>query len=130
MKISKEDFARKLTESFPEKADALKQHYEEYGELLGHVFFSDEINVPLLAMLQENESTDEILKYCRFIEEMWRDGTDEVANITDVTILERLSDDEVVWEHFGKNISVEFKAYINDEFMIFNKLLMHNVKKL
>ncbi len=38
MKISKEEFARKLTGLFREKMEALKQHYEDYGELLGHVF--------------------------------------------------------------------------------------------
>ncbi|MDE7361022.1 MAG: hypothetical protein K2N38_03710 [Oscillospiraceae bacterium] len=130
MKISKEDFAQKLTEIFPEKAAALKQHYEEYGELLGHVFFSDEINVPLFAMLMERESGDEISKYCVFIEEMWRDGADDVVNIVNVTIVERLSDDETVWEHFGKNISDDFITYINEDWLIANKLMMCSIKRL
>lgn len=130
MKISKEEFARKLTELFPEKTEALKQHYEDYGELLGHVFFSEEINVPLFDMLLESAGGDEISKYCGFIEEMWRNGADDVVNVVDVTILERLSDDETVWENFGKNISDEFKVYINEDLLISNKLMMYNVKKL
>lgn len=130
MKISKEEFALKLTELFPEKREALKQHYEDYDDLLGHVFFSDEINVPLFDMLLESASGDEISKYCDFIEEMWRYGTDDVVNVVDVTILERLSDDETVWENFGKNISDEFKVYINEDLLISNRLMMYNVKKL
>lgn len=130
MKISKEDFARKLVELFPEKAEALKQHYEDYGELLGHVFFSEEINVPLFDMLLESANGDEISKYCGFVEEMWQNGADEVVNVVDVTILERLSDDETVWKNFGKNVSNEFKRYINEDLLINNTLMTYNVKKL
>lgn len=129
MKISKEIFAQKLTELFPEKAEALKQHYEDYGELLGHVFFSDEINVPLFDMLLESANGDEISKYCGFVEKMWRNGADDVVNVVDVTILERLSDNETVWENFGKNISDEFKVYVNEDLLISNNM-MYNVKKL
>lgn len=129
MKISKEDFARKLTEIFPEKADALNRHYRDYGELLGHIFFADEINLPLFDLLLENEASEDISKYCGFIEEMRRNGTDDVVNIVDVTIVERLSDDDTVWEHFGKNISDDFITYINEELLGANKM-MSNVKRL
>ncbi|MDE6731295.1 MAG: hypothetical protein K2J77_00265, partial [Oscillospiraceae bacterium] len=64
-----------------------------------------------------------------FVEEMWRNGADDVVNVVDVTILERLSDDETVWENFGKNISDEFKVYVNEDLLISNNM-MYNVKKL
>ena len=115
---------------FPEKSEALKLHYDDYGELLGHVFFSDEINVPLFDMLLESDNGEEITKYCGFIEEMWRDGANDVVNVVDVTILERMSDNETVWENLGKNISDEFKVYINEDLLISNRLMMYNVKKL
>jgi hypothetical protein len=39
LKVTKEQFAKKLVKLFPEKKQALRQHYEDFGELLGHVFF-------------------------------------------------------------------------------------------
>lgn len=129
MKAAKEQFANKLVELFPEKKQALIQHYEDFGELRGHIFFGDEINVPLFDLLQKNEAGNKVSSYCRFIEEMWKNGTDDVVNIVNVTIVERLSDDETVWIRFGKNISNEFKLYINDN-LIKNNIAMCGVKKL
>lgn len=129
MKVTKEQFANKLVELFPEKKQALIQHYEDFGELRGHIFFGDEINVPLYDLLQKNDVSNKVSAYCQFVEEMWRNGTDDVVNIVDVTIAERLSDDETVWNRFGKNISNEFKVYINDD-LIKNNIAMCGVKKL
>lgn len=129
MKAAKEQFANKLVELFPEKKQALIQHYEDFGELRGHIFFGDEINVPLVDLLQKNEAGNKVSSYCRFIEEMWKNGTDDVVNIVNVTIVERLSDDETVWIRFGKNISNEFKLYINDN-LIKSNIAMCGVKKL
>ncbi len=129
MKVTREQFAEKLVKLFPEKKQALKQHYEDFGELLGHIFFYDEINIPLSDLLQKNDAGFKISAYCRFIEEMWRNGTDDVVNIVDVTVVECLSDDETVWNRFGKNISNEFKAYINDDLLKGN-ILMRGVAKL
>ena len=89
----------------------------------------DEISVPLFHLLQKNDASFKISTYCRFIEEMWRNGTDDVVNIVDVTIAEHLSDDETVWNRFGKNISNEFKTYINDDLLKGN-ILMRGVAKL
>ncbi|MCI9602350.1 MAG: hypothetical protein HFI17_17970 [Lachnospiraceae bacterium] len=129
MKVTREQFAKKLVKLFPEKKQALRQHYEDFGELLGHIFFYDEINIPLSDLLQKNDAGFKISAYCRFIEEMWRNGTDDVVNIVDVTVVECLSDDETVWNRFGKNISNEFKAYINDDLLKGN-ILMRGVAKL
>ncbi|MCM1164838.1 MAG: hypothetical protein NC299_01610 [Lachnospiraceae bacterium] len=129
MKISKEDFACRLTDIFPEKTNALKRHYGDYGELLGHIFFADEVSLPLFELLLESDSGGEISKYCGFIEEMWQNGADDVVNIVDVTIAERLSDDDIVWERFGKNISDDFITYINEELLAANKMIS-NAKRL
>lgn len=129
MKVTREQFAEKLVKLFPEKKQVLRQHYEDFGELLGHIFFYDEINIPLSDLLQKNDAGFKISAYCRFIEEMWRNGTDDVVNIVDVTVVECLSDDETVWNRFGKNISNEFKAYINDDLLKGN-ILMRGVAKL
>lgn len=44
MKVTREQFANRLVELFPEKKQALLQHYEDFGELLGHIFFNDVIS--------------------------------------------------------------------------------------
>ena len=62
----------------------------------------------LFDLLKKNDSGFEISTYCQLVEEMWRSGTDDVVNIVDVTIVERLSEDETVWNRFGENISNEF----------------------
>lgn len=51
---------------------------------------------------------------------MWRYGEEAVKNVVDVTLLERLSDDEAVWCSFGQYISDDFKKYINEELLIGN----------
>lgn len=129
MKVTREQFANKLVELFPEKKQALRQHYEDFGELLGHIFFDDEIRISLFDLLQKDDVSLKISTYCQFIEEMWRNGTDEVVNIVDVTIVEGLADDETVWTRFGENISNEFKTYINDDLLKGN-ILMRGVAKL
>lgn len=116
-KVTKEEMAQKLVQLFPEKAPALKKHGEDYGKMLGHIFFAEEINVPLVELLTENAFSEKIACYCGFIEDMWRNGDAAVANIVDVTILERLSDDETVWRRFGQHISEDFKRYINRELL-------------
>lgn len=129
MKQTKEEFACRLVELFPEKADSLKQHYDDYGELLAHVFFSYEITALLFDLLLENETSDKIKVYCSFIEDMWKKGTDDVVNVVDVTIAERLPDDVIVWEHFGRNITDEFIIYINNDLLV-NNLMMCGVSEL
>lgn len=129
MKYTKEFFADRLTELFIEKTKNLKLHYEDYNELTAHIFFADEINVPLFELLKQNTDIAEIKKYCSFIEDMWLNGTDDVVNVVDVTILERLSDDATVWKNFGKYISNEFIRYINTDLLL-NNSMMYGADKL
>jgi len=116
--MNKEHFAEKLIEIFPEKYDVLHEHYHDYNELLGHVFFSEAINIELFDLLLLNRNNETIKKYCDFIEEMWLMGDETVRNIVDVTILERLSDGNKVWVNFGNYISNEFKDYITMIYLI------------
>ena len=46
-----------------------------------------------------------------------------------MTVLERLSDDDAVWQQFGKSISSEFRDYMNHEVLAQN-VLMAAVKKI
>lgn len=121
----KEDFAKKLVEIFPEKSSALAEHYGDFGELLGHVFFADEIGDPLFELLKEHVEFEKIDAYCRFVEEMWRCGTEDVVNIVNVTILERLSDDTSAWNNFSMHITQAFQDFINDEILTHNPMMQH-----
>lgn len=127
--MNKEECAKELIKQFPEKEDALSMHYIDYGEILPHVFFSEEVNVPLIALLHENKDAKTILKYCALIETMWSVGTEDIQNVVDVTILERLSDEENVWRRFGTYISDEFRRYINDS-IIKENCMMWGVSRL
>lgn len=127
--LNKEEFSTKLVTLFPEKSIALKQHFDDYDQLLGHVFFADEINIPLCELFDSYINTKEIQKYCDFIENMWFDGDDDVQNIVDVTILERLSDDAIRWSRLKNHFTCEFIYIINDE-IIKNNSSFHLVKPM
>ncbi len=122
-------FADTLKIPFQEKSGNLLKHYEYYGGLLAHVFFADEISTPLFELLKQNSDIVNIKKYCSFVEDMWLNGTDDVVNVVDVTILERLSDDAGVWKNFGKYISNEFIRYINTDLLLHNSM-MYGAEKL
>lgn len=122
--MTKEEVAVKLTELFPEKAPALAQHYADYGEqLLAHVFFADEVNEPLFALLQNNYDQKTIQAYCTFIEDMYFYGNEDVKNVVEVTILERLSDEELVWFRFGNYLTNELIREINTVLIPRNTML-------
>lgn len=112
--MTKEYFADLFVNLFPEKSHALTLHYQSYHKLLGHVFFPDEINIPLRTLLYEAQNETEIYRYCEFIENMWFEGDDAVRNIVTVSILEGLDE---VWINFGRYLSKEFIWIINNELL-------------
>ena len=95
MNGSKEAFALALAERFPEFRMAYQEHLEDYGEILGHVFF-DVLHRALVPLLKINEDGEKIRGYIGFLEDMYANGDEDVRNIVEVTILEVLGDDETV----------------------------------
>ncbi len=94
---SKEYFAQKLGEQFPEFREAYQEHLAYYEELLGHVFFGGETLLGVLEpLLKTNQEKEKIRRYIDFVEDMYANGDDDVQNIVEVTILECLGDDETV----------------------------------
>ena len=92
----------------------LEQHLRDYGEILLHLLAGDLLTEPLLDLAGGYPKRELKLRiYCKFIECMWRYGDEDVVNVVDVTILERLSDRPQAWELFGRHISDEFVGYIN-----------------
>lgn len=121
--MDSEQMMRYFLEAFPEKESLYQEHLQDYEELLQHIFYSEAINIPLLALLKANQELQLIETYCKVIEKMWRDGDASVVNVVDVTILERLSDDTTVWQNFGQYISSDFKKYINEELLKENRAM-------
>lgn len=119
-----------LADLLPEGSQILEEHKKDFNEILLHVLVDDLITKPLMNLLQCHIDREGIIRlYCRAIEVMWRYGNDTVKNVVYVTILERLSDEEFIWERFGLFISKEFKKYINEIVLTFN-LMMGVVKSL
>lgn len=89
-------FAKKFIQLFPEHEQAYAEHFEDYGEILGHVFFGDAIDALLFELLLENSDTESIQKYVDFIEDMYVNGDFDVQNVVELTIVAYLGDNEIV----------------------------------
>ncbi|MCR4784382.1 MAG: hypothetical protein K6A35_07685 [bacterium] len=126
MNKSSQEIVEEFLISFPEYIDHYYEHIKYYSELLQHIFYSETINSPLFDLLKRNKEKTKILKYVSFIENMWSQGDDTVRNVVDVTILERLSDENDVWSTLGIYISEDFRNYINGE-LILQNIAMSNV---
>ena len=124
--MNKQDCIERILEVFPEYYELYLSHMSEYGKVLLHIFIAETINEPLVLLLKGHSDAK---KHCEIIESMWKRGDDSVRNVLDVTILERLSDEKVVWQKFGKAISSDFKNYINNEVLAHN-VMMASVKRL
>lgn len=110
--------------------DVLEEHQQDYGGILLHLLAGDLLTEPLIHQLKQKEPSAVMIElYVKVLETMWESGDEAVVNVVDVTVLERLSDEETVWEKFGTLISAEFKRYINEEVLVHN-LMMGGVKRL
>lgn len=128
--LNKEKCAHMIADLAPGGKKLLAEHQKAYGDILLHLLAGDLISEPLIELLKYHaDRIDDIEMYCRAIEMMWRNGDDYVVNVVDVTILERLSDEECIWQRFGTFISDQFKQYINEE-VLPNNLMMGGIKEL
>ena len=73
---------------------------------------------------------------CMFWISIWRNSNESNKNTksNDAVwirgrLLERLSDEDTVWQRIGKHVSSEFKCYVNQELLTTN-LMMCGVKPL
>ena len=94
--MNKELFAEYFVQRFPEYTNELKFHLEEYGELLGHVFFGVIINSQIVQLLRTDSNPARTKLMLDFVNELYLEGDDECKNIVVVTILEYLGDDKEV----------------------------------
>ncbi|MDE6004101.1 MAG: hypothetical protein K2G88_01790 [Oscillospiraceae bacterium] len=117
-----QECAEFVIQIFPEYNIVLQKHFADYGELLGHVFFTDiffypEKNIGLLELLESNQNQELIKKYCNLIELFWKEGNADMQNIICVSLLEHIADNQIIWLNFGKYISNDFKRFINTDFL-------------
>ncbi|MDE5885671.1 MAG: hypothetical protein K2H29_11440 [Oscillospiraceae bacterium] len=106
----------------------VEEHIADYGEILPHVLV-DCITVPLMDALR-NDCTEWIVKYCAVLEVLWKDGNPEIQNVLEVTILERLTDDAILWRKFGRSISSAFRNWINQEIVPYFRTYLNSIDNL
>lgn len=105
--------------NFPEFIGAFEEHYEEYEEVLNHVFFGDNVNLTILELLNDDKKNEEKLnEIFNFLEKMAVEGDSRVKDLLSVTILARLGDDrnllEKSYKFMGRNTrkaSAEIEEY-------------------
>lgn len=118
----------RLVEQFPKAEQLYYKHMEQNGVLLSHIFFEDALILPLIMAFEKGKDA-EFARYVGFIEEMWRKGDRDLRNVVDVSLLERISDDTELWQGFGKQISEDFKDYINTDLLLSN-VMMQGINRL
>lgn len=127
--MNKQEMAEYVVAKFQNFGAYYKEHLMDYGTVLAHVFAGETINNSMKTEFELNAQSELFHRYCRLIQHLWKSGDDEVRNVVDVTILESISDNSLMWEAFGENISFEFKKYINEELLPQN-IAMSHVDKL
>jgi hypothetical protein len=129
LKLDKNACAKMLAEMLPDGKRLYSEHLGMYGEVLLHVLVGEMINIPLTELLKADREHEKIRLYCEIIEEMRRNGDEDVVNVVEVTVLEYLTDNREVWQCFGRHISDDLRRYINNEFIPANLNYM-NAEKL
>ncbi len=131
MKLNQDQFAERFMQEFPDQKEKALEDIAFFGEVLGHVFYTNMLfhELDFCELLRTGQNPELIRKYCRFIESMWQEGDEAVQNIVCVSILEQLCCEEKIWFTFGKYISNDFIRFINTD-AIPNHCLMTAVPHL
>ena len=102
--------AKAIAAVVPDGEQQLEVHLRTYEELLLHVYAGDVFTCHLLTCLETGTDAAPCL---RLLERMWLEGDEAVRNVLDVTILERLSDEDPLWQAVGRQVSPEFRYVVN-----------------
>ncbi|RXJ04372.1 hypothetical protein DS745_03025 [Anaerobacillus alkaliphilus] len=97
--MNREKLTEYFLKNFPEYEATLKEHLDDYGELLAHVFYGDTICVKLIELLKDDtDNEEEIKKIFLLLEKMAVEGDIDVKEVLQVSILEVLGDDKDLLE--------------------------------
>ena len=101
-----------VVSQFPEQACVAEEMKDPGGRVIGHAFAAIAVSQPMIDCFADDKIRFET--YCGLLEQLWRNGNDDVQNILDVTVLEELRDceDSAVWKGMKEYISDEFKKYL------------------
>lgn len=91
-------------------------------QLMLHLFAGDVFTPCLLNCLKSGMNAAPCL---RLLERMWLEGDEYVRNVLEVTILERLSDEEEPWQSMGRQVSPAFRDIVNRVIMPGNGMFAH-----
>ena len=115
--MDKQWFCDEYLSRFTENRDLYEEHIDSFPEILCHIFAARAVNEKMLTVFIDNDD-ESFACFCHFIEHIWSivhgDENNEVLNIIDVIILEGISDNEDLWQAFGRIIGDEMKGYINN----------------
>lgn len=115
--MNKEECALYVSALYDNGKELLDRHIEDYdGDILLHVFVPDLVCTSLIECIRASDE-EGLSRYCDCIEKMWREGDSEVLNVVEVSVLERLADDDIIWQTFGRHISDGFRSFINTDFI-------------
>ena len=114
--------AKVMAAVVPDGEKQLEEHLRTFDELLLHVYAGDVFTFYLLKCLKIGGDSAPCL---RLLERMWLEGDETVRNVLDVTILERLSDEEPLWQAVGRQVSPEFRYIVNRVIMPNNGMFAH-----
>jgi hypothetical protein len=104
-KKSKEECAEIISQFLPGGTKLLDQHYNDYGEMLIHIFASEAISEPLIELISNpNSSEEELELYTDAIRFMLLHGDENVLNALYVTVYERLCDENEAFKKRGINL--------------------------
>lgn len=101
--------AKAMAAVVPDGEWLLEEHLRTYEELLLHVY-ADAFTYHLLKCLETGTDAAPCL---RLLERMLLEGDEAVRNVLDVTILERLSYEDHIWQAVGRLVSPEFRYIVN-----------------
>lgn len=97
-------------EQHPVEPKRLKKNPGYDHQVMLHLFAGDAFTPHLMKCLETGTDAAPCL---RLLERMWQEGNSFVRNVLDVTILERLSDDQELWQAVGRQVSPVFRETVN-----------------
>jgi len=105
-----------LMTRFPELTLLFKEQINLWGEenILPHCFYGDTLNYYVTELLRKNSDSQQIKKVFQFYEEMASSDDVEVRNLLQVTLLEYLWDEEIVFKNALENMQPKTRI-INSE---------------
>ena len=97
-------------EQHPVEPQRLKRYAGYDHRVMLHLFAGDVFTPHLMKSLETGTDAAPCL---RLLERMWQEGNSFVRNVLDVTILERLSDDQELWQAVGRQVSPMVREIVN-----------------